>query len=313
MAAKLQRQRPKVTVVGATPVGRLLAYRLVRSGYAVVLVDSEPHVAETVAYDLEVAALLDGYESAVFAGDAAWLIAESAVVVMTGEPRAGATVEQLIRHNEPIMVRIAKQAARWAPNAAVVISAEPVEALCHVFVEASGFEPQRVVGAGLLLATVELRAQIAHTRGVDARAIRATVLGSRVGGMVPVLSTIRLEQDAARDLVSRRDLAEIVRTVWGDFGEPDPLRGESAQVAASAELELIVDAIVRGRPEAVPCAAYCGNDEYGCGGLFIGVPARLGPAGVRAIEEVELDADERSPLERSRDNLRELLDAMYGM
>ena len=42
----------------------------------------------------------------------------------------------------------------------------------------------------------------------------------------------------------------------------------------------------------LPCAAYL-EGEYGIDGLYMGVPVKLGAAGIEAIVEVELDEAEQ--------------------
>ncbi len=48
----------------------------------------------------------------------------------------------------------------------------------------------------------------------------------------------------------------------------------------------------------LPCAAYL-EGEYGIDGLFVGVPVKIGAAGIESIVELELAPDEQAQLERS--------------
>jgi malate dehydrogenase len=56
----------------------------------------------------------------------------------------------------------------------------------------------------------------------------------------------------------------------------------------------------------LPCTAYL-QGEYGIDDLYMGVPVRLGAAGVEAIVELELDDAERAALEASAAAVREVV------
>jgi len=57
----------------------------------------------------------------------------------------------------------------------------------------------------------------------------------------------------------------------------------------------------------LPCAAYL-EGEYGIKGLFVGVPVKIGAAGIEKIYEVKLTADEMAMLKKSAAAVQELVD-----
>ena len=59
----------------------------------------------------------------------------------------------------------------------------------------------------------------------------------------------------------------------------------------------------------MPSSVYL-QGEYGQKGLFLGVPCKLGAAGLEEIIEVELTDDERGALGRSADAVRETMAAL---
>ena len=79
--------------------------------------------------------------------------------------------------------------------------------------------------------------------------------------------------------------------------------------APSAAIAEMVDAILLDQKRQLPCAALL-EGEYGIDGLFVGVPVKLGAAGVEQVIEVTLTADEAAALRRSADAVRELIDVM---
>jgi malate dehydrogenase len=61
--------------------------------------------------------------------------------------------------------------------------------------------------------------------------------------------------------------------------------------------------------EILPCAALL-EGQYGVDGLFVGVPVKLGRAGITQIVEIELTDTEKAAFQKSADSVRELVDAM---
>jgi malate dehydrogenase len=71
----------------------------------------------------------------------------------------------------------------------------------------------------------------------------------------------------------------------------------------------MVDSIVHDQKRLLPCAALL-QGEYGLDGLYMGVPCRLGAAGLEEVLEITLNEEERGQLSRSADAVRELIGVM---
>ncbi|MDE2972280.1 MAG: malate dehydrogenase, partial [Acidobacteriota bacterium] len=67
----------------------------------------------------------------------------------------------------------------------------------------------------------------------------------------------------------------------------------------------MVDAILKDKKKILPCAAYL-EGEYGVDGLYLGVPVKLGRAGVEGVVQIELTPEEQAALDRSAAAVREL-------
>ena len=61
----------------------------------------------------------------------------------------------------------------------------------------------------------------------------------------------------------------------------------------------------------IGCAAYL-NGEYGIEGFYIGVPCKLGAAGLEKIIEIKLTPDEKAALDKSAAAVKELV-AVIGV
>jgi malate dehydrogenase len=73
----------------------------------------------------------------------------------------------------------------------------------------------------------------------------------------------------------------------------------------------MVDAIVLDKREILPCAVRL-EGEYGIDGVVVGVPVKLGAAGVEQVLQLELSASEKQALLRSADAVRETV-AIMGL
>jgi len=87
------------------------------------------------------------------------------------------------------------------------------------------------------------------------------------------------------------------------------LKTGSAYYAPSSAAVQMCEAIVHDQKRILPCAAWL-EGEYGMSGLFLGVPCKLGRAGLEQIIEVELTPAERESLSKSADAVREPMSAV---
>jgi malate dehydrogenase len=74
----------------------------------------------------------------------------------------------------------------------------------------------------------------------------------------------------------------------------------------------MVDSIMLNKKRVVPCSVLL-KGEYGLDGLFVGVPIKLGAAGVEQIVELELTEAERAALRKSAGAVKELVEAMANL
>jgi malate dehydrogenase len=84
------------------------------------------------------------------------------------------------------------------------------------------------------------------------------------------------------------------------------LLGTSAWYAPGAAAAQMVDSICLDQKRVLPCTAYL-EGEYGVRGLYMGVPAKLGAAGVEDVVKLKLTADERSMFKASAAAVRDVV------
>ena len=308
--------RRKITVVGAGNVGATTAQRLAERDYAdVVLVDIVEGMPQGKALDLNQAGPVVGFEPNIVGTNGYDQTSGSEIVVITsGLPRKpGMSRDDLLAANREIVEGVTREVANRSPDAIIIAVTNPLDAMCHVALDASGFPRQRVVGMAGILDSARFRTFLAWELGVSVRDITGFVLGGHGDTMVPITSYTNVAGVPVSQKIDAARLEEIVqRTRDGGAEVVKLLKSGSAFYAPSAAVAEMIDSIVYDQKRVLPCAALC-NGEYGIDGLFVGVPVKLGKEGVEEIIEIELSDEEREDLHRSADAVRELVDAMAAL
>jgi malate dehydrogenase len=161
-----------------------------------------------------------------------------------------------------------------------------------------------------VLDTARYRSFLAEALEISVEDIHAMVLGGHGDTMVPLVSYTTVSGIPVTQLIDRARLDAIVdRTRNGGAEIVKYLKTGSAYYAPSAAAVQMCEAIALDRKRVLPCAVWL-SGEYGMNDLFLGVPCKLGRAGLEQILEVELTPDERAALEKSAGAVRELIAAI---
>jgi malate dehydrogenase len=302
-------QRRKVTVVGAGNVGATCAQELARRDYCdVVLVDIKEGLPEGKALDINQAGAVLGYEPNVTGSTSYEATAGSDVVVITaGVPRTGdMSRDDLVSTNEKIVGAVTEAAAAESPDATLIIVSNPLDAMCHVAKNVSGFPKERVFGQAGILDTARLQTFIAWETGSSVKDVQATVLGGHGDQMVSVISATTVGGVPLTKLVSVDRIGELVQRTAVGGGEVVKLLGTSAWYAPGAASAQMVDAVMLDEKRVLPCTAYL-EGEYGIDGLYMGVPVKLGAGGIEEVVELDLTDEEQTALQASADAVRDVV------
>ena len=306
--------RKKATVIGAGNVGATAAMRLAEKELAdVVLIDILEGVPAGKALDLMEAAPIEKHDCKITgaSGDYSEAKDSDIVIITAGIPRKpGMSRDDLLATNKAIMSAVTKGVAAVAPNAILIIVSNPLDAMCHVAQEASGFPRNRVIGMAGVLDSARFRAFIAMELNVSVENTHAFVLGGHGDTMVPLPRYSTVAGIPITELLSQDRIDALVeRTRTGGAEIVGLLKTGSAYYApASAAVEM-AEAILKDKKKILPCAA-CLDGEYGIHDLFIGVPVKLGVGGVEEIIEIKLTDAEKEALNHSAEAVRALVDAM---
>jgi malate dehydrogenase len=301
--------RRKVTVIGAGMVGRTVAQEVARRDYAdVVIVDIVENLPQGIALDINEAGPVLGYEANVVGSNGYEETAGSSVVVVTaGVPRKpGMSRDDLVATNEKIVGSVTGQAVAQSPDAILIVVSNPLDAMCHVAKNVSGFPKERVFGQAGILDTARFRTFIAWETKSSVKDVQALVLGGHGDQMVSVVSATSIGGVPLTKLVSRDRIDEIVDRTAKGGGEVVNLLGTSAWYAPGAATAQMVHAVMLDEKRVLPCTAYL-EGEYGIDGLYMGVPVKLGAGGIEEVVELDLSEDEQTQLQESADAVREVV------
>jgi malate dehydrogenase len=299
----------KITVVGAGNVGATAAQRLAEKELAreIVLVDIVEGVPQGKGLDQWESAPVEGFDSRVVGTNGYDEAAGSGIFIVTAgiARKPGMSRDDLLNTNAKIVREVSENIARVAPDSIIIVVSNPLDVMCYVAKEASGFPRERVIGMAGVLDTARYRSFLALELDVSVEDIQAMVLGGHGDTMVPLISYTTVSGIPVTQLISAERLEEIVqRTRSGGAEIVQYLKTGSAYYAPSSGAVQMAEAIVKDKRRILPCAAWL-EGEYGMRGLFLGVPCKLGRNGLEKILEVELTPDERAALEKSAEAVRE--------
>jgi malate dehydrogenase len=302
--------RHKVTVIGAGNVGATTAQRIAEAGLAdVVLIDIVEGLPQGKGLDLAEAAPVVGHDARIVGtNDYADTAGSDIVVVTSGLARQpGMSRDDLLAKNAGIVRSVVVEAAKHSPQGILIIVTNPLDAMCHVALEASGFPRERVLGMAGVLDSARFRTFIAQELEVSVEDTHAFVLGGHGDTMVPLSRYSTVAGVPITELLSAdRVKALEERTANGGAEVVALLKTGSAFYAPAASVYEMVESILLDRKRVLPCAVLL-EGEFKTSGLFVGVPVVLGAKGLERIFEIELTADEQAAFDRSAEAVKELV------
>ena len=201
---------------------------------------------------------------------------------------------------------LTREVVSASPDAIIIVVSNPLDAMCHVAKNVSGWPKERVFGMAGILDTARFSTFISWETGSSIKDVTAMVLGGHGDQMVPVVSATTVGGIPLRKLVAEDRIQAMVQRTAKGGGELVELLGTSAWYAPGAAAAQMVDSIMLDEKRVLPCTAYL-EGEYGIDGLYMGVPVKLGASGIEEIVELDLSDDEHAALQASSDAVREVV------
>ena len=233
-------------------------------------------------------------------------IADSDIVIITaGLPRKpGMSRMDLLEVNAGIVGGVAKNIAKYAPNAVILVVSNPLDEMTALAQKASGFPKERVIGQAGILDTARFTNFVAEAAGAQVGDVKTLTLGSHGETMVPVPSVSTVNGKPIIDVLGADKVAELVdKTRNGGAEIVALLKTGSAYYAPSAAVARMAKAVHEDSGAVFPVCAWV-DGEFGISGVYLGVEAKLGKGGIKQIVETPLNAEELDALKVAAEAVR---------
>jgi len=297
----------KVSVIGAGNVGATTVYYIAERNLAdIVMIDIVEGMPQSKGLDFLHSAPLRQYNVTIFGTNSYEEIAGSDVVVFTAgvARKPGMDRMGLLKTNARIANTAAREIARYAPQAVVVVVTNPLDVISMVMLRGTGFSPNRVLGMAGVLDSTRFRYFIAEKLNVWPGDVKAMVLGGHGDSMVPLRRYTSVGGLPITELLDESSIEQLVeRTRKGGAEIVGYLKTGSAYYAPAASVAKMVESIVKDEKRLIPAAAYL-QGEYGYSDIFLGVPILLGKNGVEKVVELELTEQEKTALDSSAEAVK---------
>jgi malate dehydrogenase len=299
--------------VGAGNVGANCALRIADKELAdVVLVDVVEGVPQGKGLDILQSGPVQGYDMTMTGANDYEATAGSDIAIITaGFPRKpGMSRDDLLVANYDVIRIATEQVVKHSPECIIIVVTNPLDAMAQAAYWISKFPKQRVVGMAGVLDSARFRTFIAAELKVSVENVTAVVMGGHGDTMVPLVRLSGVSGIPLTELMDQATIDKIVdRTRNGGAEIVKYLKTGSAYYAPSAAAVEMAESILKDKKKVLPCAAYL-EGEYGINGLFVGVPVKLGAAGIEKIYEIHLTPEEQAGLKKSADAVQELVDVL---
>src|SRR4051812_38375539 len=303
-----EQRKGKVTVVGAGFYGSTTAQRLAEYDIfeTVVLTDIIEGKPQGIALDMGQSRSIEGFETKIVGSNGYEETEGSDIVCITaGLPRKpGMSRMDLIEANAKIVGDVTRQLIATSPEAVYIVVSNPLDEMTALTAKVSGLSPERVMGQAGMLDSARFKHFVAEKAGTSATKVDAITLGSHGETMVPVPSQVKVDGKALTDVLSQADIDEVVqKTRDGGAEIVGLLKTGSAYYAPSSAAAKMIQAVAKDTGEQMPVCAWV-TGQYGISDVYLGVPAKLGKAGVQEVVELPLDPSEVEALKTAADAVR---------
>ena len=304
----------KVAVIGAGFYGSTTAQRLAEYNIfdEVVLTDIIEGKPEGLALDMNQSRPVEGFETKVTGqttganGEGYEAIAGADIVVITAglARKPGMSRMDLIEVNAKIVRNVVENVVKHAPEAVLIVVSNPLDEMTALAAKVSGFPSARVMGQAGMLDTARFSNFVAVKLGVPVASVRTLTLGSHGDTMVPVPSACSVDGKPLAELLPAEEIEALVQRTRNGGGEIVALlKTGSAYYAPSAAAARMARAVAEDAGAVMPVCAWV-DGQYGIDGVYLGVEAEIGSAGVRRVVERDLSEAELAALRAAAEAVR---------
>ena len=306
----------KVSIMGSTGViGKNVAFTLARAD----TVDEIVLFARPESVDKARGESFDMYD-ALAAEDIDCLLTptsdfedlkDSAIVLITaGIPREeGMNRRDLALPNARIVDNYAREIAKHAPDAIILIATNPVDVMTTVALKASGFDKKRVIGIGNHLDSLRLKAYFSRQININSSEVHTRVIGEHGDHMVPLLSSTAIGGIPLKYFVKAVDI-EVPRLVTRlkNAGNTIISKKGATEYGPSFAISNLISTIITDSHKILTVSNYLEGEIGDVYDVSLGVPAVLSKKGVAMIVPIHMNDFELNEFKEAARVVKETTD-----
>jgi malate dehydrogenase len=301
--------RKKIALIGGGQIGGILALLAAQKELGdIVVLDIPQMEGQVKGKTLDQMALRphDGYDATLTGTSDYEDIADADLIMITAglARKPGMTREDLLGTNLKIMKDVAENVKRVAPNAFVIITTNPLDAMVYAFYKYSGMPKNQIIGMAGALDSGRFRTFIAMETGLSVQDVSGMVMGGHGPEMLPLIRTANVGGVPLTALLPQERIDAIIKRTQEAGTEVVKLLGNgSAYFSPAASVIEMAEAFIKDKKRVIPSAALC-EGEYGIDGLFVGVPAVIGAGGMERVIEFDLTPEEQALLDKTIETVK---------
>jgi malate dehydrogenase len=223
------------------------------------------------------------------------------------------TREELLTINLKVSSAVADGIAEHAPDATIISIANPLDAIVYTLNKRLNPAKNKLMGMAGVLDSGRYCYFVAQAANVSVENVHAIVLGGHGDTMVPVRSSCLIAGIPVTEFLDDETLKGIEARTRKAGGEVVGLLGfGSAFVSPAMSALEMAEAIIFDKRKIMPVCAML-EGEYGCDGIFVGVPGIIGGNGVEKVIELNLTDEEKAAFDHSVGVVRKTCDEVDAM
>lgn len=303
----------QIGIIGTGMVGSAIAFSLASEGSAekLILIDANKERAIAEAMDISHATPFT-FGAKVIAGDYKGLSEAGIIIITAGaNQKPGETRLDLLSKNVSIFKSIIPEVVKYAPNAILIIAANPVDIMTEVTLKLSGFPKNRVFGTGTVLDSARFRSILGRHLGISPKSIHANVIGEHGDSEVLLWSSAvagtscveRIAEETGKtlDKVIKGSIDNEVRNSAYTI-----IKGKGATYfGIAAATQYIVNSIISDKHAILTVSSHHDKGIAGFDNICYSMPSVVSKNGVETALMPSMCNEEKDALAKSASTLSE--------
>ena len=302
--------KTKVAVVGCGRVGITAAYTMFLKNTIneIIIYDRNPERMAAERLDFLNSLSFLGKTQVTVAKDAAGIKDSDIIIYATGAAQEpGETRLDLVKKNTDILENLLPKLLEQAPNATVIMVANPVDVLTYKAYKIARNKRGKIFGSGTTLDTARFRYYLSESLKVSPINIHGYILGEHGDSSFPTISTANVGGEPITEMkgASKELVLEAYQKARNAAYEIIAGKG-ATYYSIAVVLDQLVEACFSDAKRIFPVSTPL-EGEYGLKDVSLSVPCVLGRDGAEKIIELDLSEEEKESLKKSAEVLRQYL------